>query len=56
MPPRPRLPGVPCHFVYVVCTHLSLQQSLYKFDACRHDPKQPPGMTVLPGPLSPLRP
>jgi hypothetical protein len=56
MPSLARLPGVSCHFVYVVCMPLSLRQSLYKFDAYRHDSRQPPGMTVLPGPLSSLRP
>lgn len=44
------------HSVYVVCTPLSQRQSLYKFDACGHDPKQPPGITVQPSPLSTLRP
>jgi hypothetical protein len=56
MPTCRPLPLMQCHFVYVVCAPLSLRQSLYKFDACRHDPKQPPGMTVQPGPLSSLRP
>jgi hypothetical protein len=56
MPPLSCLLSVQCHFVYVVCARLSLRQSLYKFDAYGHDPKQPPGMTVDPGSLSPLRP
>jgi hypothetical protein len=44
------------HSVYVVCTRLSRRLSLYKFDACGHDPKQSPGITVQPGSLSPLHP
>jgi hypothetical protein len=56
MPTVLRLPLKQCHFVYVVCTPLSLRQTLYKSDACGHDPKQPPGMTVEPGFLSSLRP
>jgi len=56
MPFPHRLPPVQCHFVYVVCTPLSLSQSLYKFDAYRHDSRQPPGMIAPPGPLSSLRP
>jgi hypothetical protein len=50
------LPGASCHFVYVVCMPLSLRQSLYNFDAYRHDSRQPPGLNVPPGLLSPLRP
>jgi hypothetical protein len=45
-----------CQSVYVVCTPLSLPQSLYKSDAYGHHPKQPPGMTVESGSLSLLRP
>ena len=55
MPTVLTLSPVQCYFVYVVCTPLSLRQFLYKFDACRHDSRQPPGMTVPPGPLSSLR-
>jgi hypothetical protein len=51
-----RLSPMQCQFVYVVCTRLSLRQSLYKSDACGHDPMQPPGMIVESGSLSPLRP
>lgn len=50
------LPFKQCHFVYVVCKPLSPRQTLYKPDAYGHHPKQPPGMTVGPGSLSPLRP
>jgi hypothetical protein len=50
------LPPVQCHFVYVVCMPLPLRLSLYKIDAYGHHPKQPPGMTVESGSLSPLRP
>jgi hypothetical protein len=53
--PNP-LPPKQCQFVYVVCTPLSLRLSLYKSDACGHDRKQPPGMTVEPGSLSQFRP
>jgi hypothetical protein len=56
MPAPNQLPRKQCHFVYVVCTPLSPPQSLYKSDAYGHHPKQPPGMTVEPGSLSPLRP
>jgi hypothetical protein len=56
MPTVHLLSPVQCHSVYVVCKHLSLRQSLYKFDASGHDPKQPPGMNVDSGSLSPLRP
>jgi hypothetical protein len=56
MPPFSCLSPKQYHVVDVVCTRLSLRQSLYKFDACGHDPKQPPGTIVQPGSLSPLRP
>jgi hypothetical protein len=56
MPTAVQLSGLQYHFIHVVCKHLSLRQSLYKFDASGHDPKQPPGMTVDSGSLSPLRP
>jgi hypothetical protein len=56
MPALRLLSPVQYHSMHVVCKHLSLRQSLYKFDAYGHDPKQPPGMTVESGSLSPLRP
>jgi hypothetical protein len=56
MPTFCPLPPLQYHFVYVVCKPLSPPQSLYKFDAYGHHPKQPPGMTVESGSLSPLRP
>jgi fructoselysine-6-P-deglycase FrlB-like protein len=56
MPPASILSSVQYHCVYVVCTRLSQRLSLYKSDARGHDPKQPPGITVQPGSLSPLHP
>jgi hypothetical protein len=56
MPSLQTLPLTQYHIVYVVCTRLPLRQSLYKSDACGHDPKQPPGITVQPASLSPLHP
>jgi hypothetical protein len=56
MPSLHALPPMQCHFVYVVRKPLSRRLTLYKFDAYRHHPKQSPGMTVQPGPLSSLRP
>jgi hypothetical protein len=56
MPIRFVLPPLQYHSVYVVRKPLSLRHSLYKCDAYGHHPKQPPGITVQPGSLSPLRP
>jgi hypothetical protein len=55
-PCSPSLSPLQYRATHVVCKHLSLRQSLYKSDAYGHDPKQPPGMTVESGSLSPLRP
>ncbi len=44
------------HFVHVVCTHLSVRQSLDRFDAYGHHQEHPPGPFVLPGFLSSFRP
>jgi hypothetical protein len=56
MPTAVHLSGLQYHFIYVVSKRLSPRQSLYKFDAYGHDPKQPPGVIVESGSLSPLRP
>jgi hypothetical protein len=45
-----------CHFIYVVCMPLSLRQPLDQFDAYGHDPKHPPGQSVLSCFLSSTRP
>ena len=47
--------SVTYHNVYVVCMHLSQRQTIDGFDACRHHPKHPPGLSILPGFLALFR-